>query len=172
MVADCSPRSNMRSTRGRCSLNAWKTGCLWALGCQKVSTAISLVLRHSASVHIGSTLLYYHTSNQTSLSLAHVHKNTNVSVSILISSSGTSNIRQTLKWFPLSGPLAYHARWGDVAVLLMSTFLEMGQTLSAAGVNTYLRTTVKPLGTCARSVSRSSLSEESYIIYTYIHIYI
>lgn len=74
MEANCSLQSNMRSTRGRCSLNEWITGCMWALGCQEVWTANSLALRRSASVHIGSTLL-----NDTWKQTLPAHKSTQIS---------------------------------------------------------------------------------------------
>ncbi len=77
MEENCSLQSNMRSTRGRCSLNGWKTGYTWALGCQEVSTANSLALRHSASVRTGSTLLN-NTWNQTSISTTLHHTHTQV----------------------------------------------------------------------------------------------
>ena len=65
-------QSSMRSTRGRSSLDAWRTGCMWALGCLMVSTANWLVQRLSASAHIG-TAIHCNTLNETSLSLTCRH---------------------------------------------------------------------------------------------------
>lgn len=70
---------------------------------------------------------------------------------------GTSNTRQTLMWFPLSDPSPYHAKSEDASAPRTSMSPGLGQTMSAAGVNTYLRITVKPLATCAKSVSLKSL---------------
>lgn len=159
MEGNCSLQSNMRSTRGRCCLSEWETGCTRALGCQGVSTANSLALRRSASVRTGSTLLS-NTWNQTSFSrtLHHTHGRTWwTHLGVMPFCPGTSNIRPTLKWFPPADPWPYHARSEDVIVLLTSMFPGLGQTLSAAGVNTYLRITVKLLATLAKSVSLKSL---------------
>lgn len=78
---------------------------------------------------------------------------------------GTSSIRLTLKRFLLSDPSPCHAGLEDVIVLLTSILQRLDQTLSAAGVNTYLRTTVKLLDTTAKSVSLKSLRHVVYTIW-------
>lgn len=65
MEANYSAQSNMRSTKGKWYLSGWKTGCMWVLGCREVSTANSLVLRHSASVHIGTVVSLNNAQNYT-----------------------------------------------------------------------------------------------------------
>lgn len=147
MEKSSSLQSNMRNTGRRCFLSDLKTGYMWAMECLGVLTVSWLAQKHSASVHIGNTFLY---NSHTDILLS-------CTCSVMKCNPGTSNIKQTGKWFPLSDPWPYHAESRDAAVLPTSTFLSLDRTPCAAGVNTYLNITVKQQATCASLVSLKSL---------------